>query len=270
MGAAAPFEVKSLATAVRKSDSGAMVFRITSQSFDREKDRVRTPDALKVESFQRNPVLLWNHDDTQPAIGTARVYREGDEWLMEPQFDRIGQLSKDVADKVEAGTLRTCSIKFLVLRYERNEAGGLDYLEIELLEVSITNIPCNTEAERVKNATSQKNDATPTEPTTPASAKALDADTAAAFKAMLDEALKPHAEALERIEKFLTGLTGGEPAEAPSPEDTAGKSDEEPAPDAPAKDKAAEEDEGIEMTDEESEEMKAFFKSFAPPPAPRA
>ncbi|HYH96017.1 HK97 family phage prohead protease, partial [Hyalangium sp.] len=154
--------------------ASAPVFRITSEVLDRVHDRVMG-DGAKVENFNRNPILLWNHDSWTPAIGTAKVYRDAaGQWLMEPAFDNIGELSKEIAAKVAAGTLRTCSIRFKYLKHAYNDSGGLDVLEWELLEVSITNIPCNPEAERVKNANTnpkQKNDnPTPAPEETPAKA----------------------------------------------------------------------------------------------------
>jgi HK97 family phage prohead protease len=216
--------LKSLGHLVRKSEDGAAgapVFRITSAVLDRHRDRVCI-GALKTESYNANPVLLWNHEHGVPAIGTARVFQEGEEWFMEPTFDGIGELSEEVAAKVKAGTLRTCSIFFRFTRHEPNAEGGLDYLECELLEISITNIPANPEASRVKTNTKPKNDDAPV----PAEAPPKAGETAD-LGALLDEKLKPLLDALANLQ---AALEAGKDAleEPPEPPEEEAKGDEEP------------------------------------------
>jgi len=250
--------IKSLGHLVEKADAGGKpVFRITSDVLDRHRDRVK-PNSLKTENYEKNPVLLWNHNDCEPAIGTCRIFQENGEWFMEPNFDGIGELSKDVAAKVAAGTLRTCSIRFRFLKYAYNEDGGLDYEEVELLEVSITNIPANPEALRVKNqAQHQKQKSDTTQPDGEQS-KALeqpDLDAIqAACKVACEEATKACMEALARVEEMLGKLLGDEEAEQEPGEEAANANgEEEPVDGEPAK------NEDVEMTDEEASELKAFF-----------
>ncbi|EPX62540.1 putative caudovirus prohead protease [Cystobacter fuscus DSM 2262] len=225
--------LKSLGHLVRKSEgdaSGKPVFRITSEVLDRHNDRVRA-GALRTEAYNANPVLLWNHEHGVPAIGTARVFQEGEEWFMEPAFDGIGDLSKEVGAKVEARTLRTCSIFFRFSKYEPNAEGGLDYEECELLEVSITNIPANPEACRVKNQGQTKKNDAPTPPPEEAGKDAEGQD----LGALLDEKLSPLVEALGKLTQALAAKAE-EPAEDPTDtEEEAGKGDDEPpAPPAEA------------------------------------
>ncbi|ATB41136.1 hypothetical protein CYFUS_006598 [Cystobacter fuscus] len=232
--------IKSLGHLVQKSEGGKPVFRISTQVLDRHRDRVR-PNSLKTEAYEGNPVLLWNHDDCEPAVGTARVFREGDEWFMEPTFDEVDELSKTVSAKVKAGTLRTCSIRFRILRYEPNAEGGLDYEEVELLEVSIVNIPANPEAHRVKSQQpKQKNDTPPPAEETPA--KALEPADLDAIKAAVAEVLQPVLEKLDALAAASSKSEGGEETDT----DEAGDEEEK-------------NEEGMEMTPEEAEEMKAFF-----------
>lgn len=194
---------------------GTPVFRITSEVLDRVHDRV-IGDGLKVEAFNRNPVLLWNHQSGLPAIGTAKVYRDtAGQWLMQPEFDGIGDLSKEIAAKVAAGTLRTCSIRFRYLKHAYNDDGGIDVLESELLEVSITNIPCNPEAVRVKNGNpndGKKNDNPEEEP-----AKALEQEDLDAIRAVLEECLQPIKESMSALTQKMAEMEDAyqkmEPAE---------------------------------------------------------
>ncbi|HYI01555.1 HK97 family phage prohead protease [Hyalangium sp.] len=236
--------IKSLAYLTpAKAEGGKPVFRMSTEVLDRHRDRVK-PAGLKTENYLKNPVLLWNHQDWDPAIGVCRVFQEGAEWFMEPTFDGIGERSTEVAAKVAAGTLRTCSIRFRILKHSYNEEGGLDYDEVELLEVSITNIPANPEAERVKN---QNTNPTPQQKsnTTPeaTASKALEQADVDVIRATVDECLKPLMEKLVAMEALIAKLV---PAEA--------SAEEEP-------EKGADTEDGIEveLSAEEAEEMKAFF-----------
>ncbi|QQR46529.1 HK97 family phage prohead protease [Myxococcus xanthus] len=126
------------------------VFRITSNSLDRHGDRVL---AVKSDGTEFRATLLWNHNDWSPAIGFARCYQEGGEWLMNPVFDRVCETSKEVAAKVEAGTLNQCSIRFRPIQEPvPNADGGHDYPLVEVLEVSIVNIGANQDAVRLRSA----------------------------------------------------------------------------------------------------------------------
>jgi HK97 family phage prohead protease len=182
-----PAEEKAFGYLHKTEGAGPLVFRISSEVVDRHGDRVKQ-DGLKTENHARNPVLLWNHQHWEPAIGTAKVYRGADgAWYMEPAFDGIGELSETVKAKVEAGTLRTCSIGFRVIKYAFNEEGGFDIEEAELTEVSITNVQANPDAERVKNHRRR------TDMTTPKSgekAKTLEEGDIDAIRGVVEEAMK--------------------------------------------------------------------------------
>lgn len=127
------------------------VFRITSTSLDRHKDRVL---AIKAMGEEFRVPLLWNHDSWSPAIGFARCFREAGEWVMEPTFDGACDTSKMVAAKVKAGTLDQCSIRFVPCETEPvpNKDGGYDFPLVEVLEVSIVNIAGNQDAVRLRSA----------------------------------------------------------------------------------------------------------------------
>ncbi|NVJ05230.1 HK97 family phage prohead protease [Myxococcus sp. AM001] len=127
------------------------VFRITSTSLDRHRDRVL---AIKAKGEEFRVPLLWNHDSWSPAIGFARCFREAGEWVMTPVFDEACDTSKMVAAKVKAGTLDQCSIRFIPCETEPvpNKDGGEDFPLVEVLEVSIVNIAGNQDAVRLRSA----------------------------------------------------------------------------------------------------------------------
>ncbi|MBL0698944.1 HK97 family phage prohead protease [Comamonas sp. JC664] len=118
--------------------------------------------AIKAAGEEFRSPVLWNHDDWNPAIGVARCYREGDQWLMTPAFDGACEKSRTVAAKVKAGTLDQCSIRFNPLQEPiPNAEGGFDYPLVEVLEVSIVNIGANPDAVRLRSAKSGGSPSTP-------------------------------------------------------------------------------------------------------------
>ncbi|WAS89389.1 MULTISPECIES: HK97 family phage prohead protease [unclassified Corallococcus] len=132
--------------------ASAPIFRITSPNLDRHRDRVLAVKSEGEGAEVRVP-LLWEHNSWTPAIGFARCYREGDAWVMAPVFDEVDELSKTVAGKVKAGSLFTCSIGFSPVEEPvPNAEGGFDYPMVELLEVSIVNVPANADAVRLRSA----------------------------------------------------------------------------------------------------------------------
>ncbi|WP_141620090.1 HK97 family phage prohead protease [Myxococcus sp. AB036A] len=127
------------------------VFRITSTNLDRHQDRVL---AIKSVGDELRVPLLWQHDRWGPGIGVARCFREAGNWVMEPLFDEVDELSRTIAAKVKAGTLSACSIGFRPSPEAEpvpNKEGGYDFPLVDLLEVSIVNIPANQDAMRVRS-----------------------------------------------------------------------------------------------------------------------
>ncbi|MBJ6762801.1 DUF305 domain-containing protein [Myxococcaceae bacterium JPH2] len=141
---------KLLSASAPPAAGGVPVFRITSSNLDRHRDRVL---GIKAEGAEVRVPLLWQHDRWSPAIGQARCYREGDVWVMEPIFDGLDETSKLVSAKVKAGTLGACSIGFVDVDGSApvpNQEGGYDYPLVELVEVSIVNVPANADAVRLR------------------------------------------------------------------------------------------------------------------------
>ncbi|RYZ39271.1 MAG: primosomal replication protein N [Myxococcaceae bacterium] len=180
--------------------AGAPVFRITSPALDRHRDRVL---AVKADGEEVRVPLLWEHNSWTPAIGFGRCYREGDAWVMAPVFDEVDELSKTVSGKVKAGSLFTCSIGFVPVEEPvPNAEGGFDYPLVELLEVSIVNVPANPDAVRLRSVgTSRRH---------PGFASALKA--LAASQAAVLAVLKSEGDALEEDEEEAEKDVGDEGA----------------------------------------------------------
>ncbi|NBD09266.1 HK97 family phage prohead protease [Corallococcus silvisoli] len=134
------------------------VFRLIDppEEYDRDDDRMAA-GALRLPAGETDVPLFWDHSHqdmtaaSRLPVGRARIWWEGGEPLMSPVFDGVGELSRLCAEKVQAGTLRACSIGYLTLSARPNDKGGEDVLEAELLEVSITGIPAKRSAQRLKS-----------------------------------------------------------------------------------------------------------------------
>lgn len=120
---------------------------------DREKDRV-IPVGIGVQSFGRNPVLLYGHNYSDPwaVIGRVAEFAIGQDFRFRPEL-RAPANDNDPMTIIRAlwdgGLLRAASIGFIPTEYERNELGGYDYKAIDLLEISLVPVPANAEALRL-------------------------------------------------------------------------------------------------------------------------
>lgn len=127
-----------------------MVFLCSDANADREGDRV-IPAGIKLDNYLKNPVVLWAHDREAPAIGTAKTWLDERGLWMSPKFSEVNPLGKQIGEQVKAGEIRGVSIGFLPLKSAPNELGGEDFLETELLEITICNVPVHPGALRAKS-----------------------------------------------------------------------------------------------------------------------
>lgn len=105
-----------------------------------------SPEGWDLENFKKNPVLLWSHDHTIPAIGKAtKVWVEGFGNSAKLMFSGIWQTVTDegkaAAQLVADGILNSFSVGFIP-----SEMVGNTYTEQELLEISLVNVPANPDA----------------------------------------------------------------------------------------------------------------------------
>ncbi len=105
-----------------------------------------SPEGWDLENFKKNPVLLWSHDHTIPAIGKAtKVWVEGFGAQAKLMFSGVWQTvteeGKAAAQLVADGILNSFSVGFIP-----TEMMGNTYTEQELLEISLVNVPANPDA----------------------------------------------------------------------------------------------------------------------------
>lgn len=117
---------------------------------------------IRLEAFLKNPVMLWNHlrndgwnwtEAPKPIGHWEDVEVDGEDRLVgTPVFDCESEDSVEVARKYKAGTVSACSIGFIPVKFLDDEKDllpgqkGMTVTEAELLEVSIVDIPANSNA----------------------------------------------------------------------------------------------------------------------------
>lgn len=144
---------------IKAAEDGRMI--ASTPDVDRDKDRVIATGA-RLDNFLKNPVLMYGHNYRDPwaLIGKAadlQVDAGGINFqpeLREPAND------SDPMTVIRAlwdqKLLRAASIGFNPTKWMENEVGGRDFVEWELLEISIVPIPANQNALRLAATASDK------------------------------------------------------------------------------------------------------------------
>jgi|DEB3_MinimDraft_2_1074329.scaffolds.fasta_scaffold00495_2 HK97 family phage prohead protease len=112
---------------------------------DRHGEKVLV-EGWETKNFMANPVLLWAHDHSIPAIGNAKNVRtEGKgadaKMVFEPEFHDITPEARAIKAMFDQGIINSFSVGFKPL-----EAEGNTFTKQELLEISAVNVPANPEA----------------------------------------------------------------------------------------------------------------------------
>ena len=129
---------------------------LSDMSLDRDQERV-DPQGADFKNFKKNPVVLWAHDYTRPAIGKISNPKVKDGKVVgKVEFD-----SKDndefaymVGQKVKKGFISAGSIGFkpttVEFVEEPKDNTRLVHRKWELMEFSICNVPANINALAVR------------------------------------------------------------------------------------------------------------------------
>ncbi len=137
---------------IKAAEDGRMI--ASTPDVDRDKDRV-LPNGAKLENFIKNPVLMYGHNYRDP---WALIGKVGDLQIDSSGLNFVPEL-REAANDADPMTviralwdqklLRACSIGFNPTKWMENEVGGKDFVEWELLEISIVPIPANQNALRL-------------------------------------------------------------------------------------------------------------------------
>lgn len=115
----------------------------SSGSMDRDGD-ILVPSGWELDNFRKNPVLLWAHDSYSLPIGKATdISIIGNDLRFNAKFaENENEFAGKVAKLMRGGFLNSFSVGFIPK--ERDEAGRMS--KMELLEISVVNVPANAEA----------------------------------------------------------------------------------------------------------------------------
>ena len=136
-----------------KAADGKESYRWVFSSYDVDRCMERVdPAGWELENYKMNPVVLWAHDATIPAIGYAEELQSDTELsgsvvFNEKEFDAFGW---SIGQRVKFGSIRSGSVGFLVKEVEfvnhrekPDEKADIIFRKQELLEFSICNVPAN-------------------------------------------------------------------------------------------------------------------------------
>jgi len=233
------------------SKNGPVTFVASTATPDRYDDIV-DQKGWDLRAFQRNPVVLFNHNPNQMPIGKGKAYLKDGALMIDVEFDKNDPDAQKIESKVRGGFINAVSVGFQPsetiprsrLSAESPYYGktGMYFPKSELLEVSIVTIPANNEATLAKNfqRTIGLTDV----------AKSL--------------VFHKHIVSIQMLENgnYLVEFANAEEAAAEDSEEADYDKEEETGYDKEEEDKMKEEEEEEEKMEEEEEEEEKAFQSL--------
>lgn len=144
--------VNDYTSSLNEISGNTATFIITTPNPDRVNDIVE-PSGLETSNYLKtNPVVLWQHDDSELPIGKCiSLYTAPDGIIatvefVDPDTPFVGPKAEAIFSLIKQGVLNAVSIGFNVTECFMNEYGGMTITEAELVEFSIVNVPCNRDA----------------------------------------------------------------------------------------------------------------------------
>ena len=137
---------KFLEATIEKANDGSFIAVASTNKVDRHGEIVDN-NGWDLKSYKQNPVILWGHDHNEPAIGVSKkTWVEGkgaDARLMiQPLIHDVTEKARAVKALVDMGVIKTLSVGFRPLESK----DGVTFDKNELLEVSMVNVPANSDA----------------------------------------------------------------------------------------------------------------------------
>lgn len=134
------------ATIEKASGKDADFIAVASTATQDRHGEIVEVEGWDLKGYKANPVLLWAHDHTQPAVGHAtKVWIEGKgkraKLMIEGIINDATELSRSIKQLVKDGVIKSMSVGFRALEMEGNS-----FTNQELLEVSFVNVPANSQA----------------------------------------------------------------------------------------------------------------------------
>ena len=135
---------------------GEKLVAVASTAVVDRQGEIVSVEGWDLKNFNNNPIMLWAHDHTIPAIGVAKNTRvEGAggnaRLIFEPEFHTITEEARAIKQMFDEKILNSFSVGFRPLDMEGNK-----YTSQELLEISAVNVPANPEARTLAYKSLQK------------------------------------------------------------------------------------------------------------------
>jgi HK97 family phage prohead protease len=120
--------------------------RASTPTPDRAGD-VMVPKGCDAQSYTANPIILADHNPTQP-IGraTLSITEQAVDALIDFAPAGVSVKADEYCGLAKAGILNAASIGFLPVESSPIKGGGYRYTKWELMEISLVAVPCNPEA----------------------------------------------------------------------------------------------------------------------------
>lgn len=110
---------------------------------DSDNDRIM-PGAFIKSLGKRTPALLFGHEHSGIPVGKfTKVEDTNDALVVTGSLTKGGSRTKDLADALAHGSLSGLSVGFKTNKAVKNSYGGVDVIDAELIEISLTGIPAN-------------------------------------------------------------------------------------------------------------------------------
>ncbi len=154
---------------IDENEERTVVGIISTPDIDSD-DEIVLPEAIKLNRYRKNPIVLWNHNMDQP-IARATEMKFTEDGITTKTVFGSTQFAQDIFTLMKEGIVRTFSIGFLPIKYFRNgseefktEAQKLIarwpnkftkkmlenvkaiIAQAELFEYSVVSVPANSEA----------------------------------------------------------------------------------------------------------------------------
>lgn len=139
-------EQKFVEAVIEKSSDG-LVAVASSNTTDRHGEIVDN-NGWDLKAYKKNPLILWGHDHNEPAIGTStKTWIEGTgksaKLMIKPELHDVTPRAAAIKELVNRGIIKALSVGFRPLE----SPDGVTYTKSELLEVSVVNVPANSDAQ---------------------------------------------------------------------------------------------------------------------------
>ncbi len=132
------------------ADAGTVTAVISTGNIARDGAGI-DPKGWDFENFRKNPVVLWQHDDSvMPFARATEVLAHENELVARTRFDMEDPRAQALVRKIAGGFVNATSVRWLPRKTEmRSEGKGKDekktlwFIDQELLEYSFVSIPAD-------------------------------------------------------------------------------------------------------------------------------